>query len=255
MATTPSIKRQGKKRSTTTPKEVSTIESEMAVNFSYNFKIKKPFHFNSNHQDFYDCIKDDETRMVFVDGPAGSAKTYIGTLAALELFKDKKCKQIIYIRSAVESASRSLGSLPGEIDEKFGPYAMPLIEKVTELTDATTAAHLKAGNVLAAIPVNYCRGLTFMDSVVIVDEVQNMTISEITTILTRFGKNCKYVICGDSLQCDIRYGCINKLYDAFDTPDSRNNNIYVFEFGEEDIVRSKILKFITKTLETIPRDY
>jgi len=230
------------------------IESGMAATFSYNFKIKKPFHFNENHKAFYDSIKCDDTNMTFVDGPAGSAKSYIAVLAALELFKDKKIKNIIYIRSVIESASRSIGSLPGEVDDKFLPYAMPLLEKVKEITDDATCLQLKTANIISAIPVNFCRGLTFNDSMVIVDEIQNMTIEEATTILTRFGKNSRYVICGDSKQSDIgKLSCIGKLFTAFDTEISVMNHINVFHFGESEIVRSKILKFITKVIETIPR--
>ena len=233
----------------------NSIENSIEANFVISsFKIKKPFHFNEKHKSFYDCIKDDETNMAFVDGPAGSAKSYIAVLGALELFKEKKIKHITYIRSVIESASRSIGALPGEIDDKFSPYAMPLIEKVKEITDDSTAIILKDGNVISAIPVNFVRGLTFNDSVVIVDEVQNMTLEEIVTILTRFGKNTKYIVCGDSRQADIgKQTCIKKIFEAFDTTESVENNIHVFKFGEAEIVRSKILKFIVKTIETIPK--
>jgi phosphate starvation-inducible PhoH-like protein len=249
--------RKDKKRKATetnTIVDCNGIDTELSANFSYNFKIKKPFYFNTAHKEFYDSIKNENSNMAFVDGPAGSAKSYIAVLAALELFKEKKIKNIIYIRSVIESASRSIGALPGEIDDKFLPYAMPLIEKVKEITDDATCLQLKAANVISAIPVNFCRGLTFNDSVVIVDEIQNMTIEEATTILTRFGKNSKYVICGDSKQSDIgKLSCISKLFAAFDTTESVLNNIVVHHFGESEIVRSKILKFITKVIETIPR--
>jgi len=229
------------------------IEESLQVNWSLSsFKIKKPFHFNEKHKAFYDCIKRDETNMVLVDGPAGSAKSYIGVLAALELLQERKIKNIIYIRSVVESASKSIGALPGEVDDKFMPYAMPLIEKVQEITDTTTSTYLHSLGVLKAIPVNFVRGLTFNDSIVIVDEIQNLTIGEITTILTRFGKNTKYVLCGDSFQADIgKMTCITRIINAFDTQQSRDMHINCFRFGESEIVRSKILKYIVKVLENV----
>lgn len=178
--------------------------------------------------------------------------TYIGILSALELLQERKIKNIIYIRSVVESASKSIGALPGEVDDKFMPYAMPLIEKVQEITDATTSTYLHTLGVLKAIPVNFVRGLTFNDSIVIVDEIQNLTIGEITTILTRFGKNTKYVLCGDSFQADIgKMTCINRIINAFDTQQSRDMYIDCFRFGESEIVRSKILKYIVKVLEKV----
>lgn len=226
------------------------IESGMAATFSYNFKIKKPFHFNENHKGFYDSIKCDDTNMTFVDGPAGSAKSYIAVLAALELFKEKKIKNIIYIRSVIESASRSIGSLPGEVDDKFLPYAMPLLEKVKEITDDATCLQLKTANIISAIPVNFCRGLTFNDSMVIIDEAQNLTKSEIVTILTRFGKNSRYVVCGDLKQSDIgKLSGYKEIYNKFDTLEAAQNHIHIYKFGQSEIVRSKILRFIVSVLE------
>lgn len=229
------------------------IEESLQVNWSLSsFKVKKPFHFNEKHKAVYDCIKQDDTNMVLVDGPAGSAKSYLGVLGALELLQERKIKNIIYIRSVVESASRSIGALPGEVDDKFMPYAMPLIEKVQEITDTTTCAYLQSLGVLKAVPVNFVRGLTFNDAIVIVDEIQNLTIGEITTILTRFGKNTKYVLCGDSFQADIgKMTCISRIMDAFDTQQSVEMNIHCFKFGESEIVRSKILKYIVKVLQKV----
>jgi phosphate starvation-inducible PhoH-like protein len=247
-------KKERKKR-VSTPKsdfvtEDSTIESSIALNFCFNFKIKKPFHFNEAHKAFYDTIKAEDTNMVFVDGPAGSAKSYIAVLAALELFKDKKIKHINYIRSVIESASRSIGALPGEVDDKFLPYAMPCLEKVREITDESTCLQLRNANVISATPVNFVRGLTFNDSIVIVDEAQNLTRSELVTILTRFGKNTKYVICGDLKQSDIgKLSGYSDVYSRFNTESAIRNNIHAFKFGDSEIVRSKILRYIVQVLE------
>ena len=170
---------KARKRKPTGLEEFSEIESSLQNNWLLNFRIKKPFHFNENHKQFYDCLKQDNTNMVFMDGPAGTAKTYIAVLAALELIKEQKTKGITYIRSVIESASRSIGALPGEVDDKFLPYAMPLIEKVKEVTEDSTCAMLQAHNIIHAVPVNFVRGLTFNDSVVIVDEAQNLTYGEL----------------------------------------------------------------------------
>jgi phosphate starvation-inducible PhoH-like protein len=228
----------------------TNIESSIALNFCFNFKVKKPFHFNEAHKAFYNCIKADDTNMAFVDGPAGSAKSYIAVLAALELFKDKKIKHINYIRSVIESASRSIGALPGEVDDKFLPYAMPCLEKIREITDESTCLQLRNANVVSATPVNFVRGLTFNDSVVIVDEAQNLTRSELVTILTRFGKNTKYVICGDLKQSDIgKLSGYPDVYSRFNNTSAVENNIHTFKFGESEIVRSKILRYIVQVLE------
>jgi phosphate starvation-inducible PhoH-like protein len=238
-----------RKRKTAGLEEVSEIEASFQKNWMLDFKIKKPFHFNTNHQQFYNCIKDDDTNMAFVAGPAGSAKSYIAVLAGLELLKEKKITGIIYIRSVIESASRSIGALPGEIDDKFSPYAMPLIEKITEITGTGTCNSLKANNIIQAIPVNFVRGLTFNDALVIVDEAQNNDLDELKVILTRFGKNTKYVICGDKNQSNIKNSGFVNVYNSFNDEESVMNNIHCFEFGESEIVRSKILKFIARKLK------
>jgi phosphate starvation-inducible PhoH-like protein len=226
------------------------IESSIALNWSMDFKIKKPFHFSKKHLSFYEKIKADGTNMTFVNGSAGTAKSYIAVLAALELFKEKKIKNIIYIRSVFESASRSMGALPGEVDDKFLPYAMPLLEKANEITDESTTAQLKSNGILNAIPVNFVRGLTFNDAVVIVDEAQNLTRSELVTILTRFGKNTRYVVCGDLKQSDIgKSSGYYDIFNRFSTEDCENHGIYSFTFGETEIVRSKILRYIVSVLE------
>ena len=104
----------------------------------------------------------------------------------------------------MESATRKLGSLPGEVDEKFKPWSIPLVEKCDELVGKQITEMLFESDYLKSIPVNFLRGSTFANNVVIVDEAQNLEHSELVTILTRFGKNCKLFVIGDSLQSDIQ---------------------------------------------------
>ena len=188
--------------------------------------------------------------MGFVDGPAGSMKTYIAVYAGLELIKQEEFQRMVYIRSVTESAERSLGSLPGEIDDKFSPYAIPLEEKVTEITDSGTYSMLKQKGVVEAIPVNFVRGLTFNNSLVIVDEAQNLSRKELTTILTRFGRNSKYIVIGDSNQADVNKSGYREIFNMFNTKQCKDNDIYSFEFGNSEIARSKILRFICSVLGT-----
>ena len=174
--------------------------------------------------------------------------TYMSVYAALEHLKEGKCEQIIYIRSVVESSSRSLGALPGELDEKFGPYTLPLMDKLAEIVDETSTHALFNQKYIKAIPVNFVRGLTFHDSFVIIDEAQNLTRGELATILTRFGRNSKYIICGDAKQSDIKDSGFEKVFQLFNTEHSIKNNIHCFKFDVDDVVRSPLLKHITQVL-------
>jgi len=217
-----------------------------------NFKIDQKFHFNERHKALVDRAMDDTSQIIFCDGPAGSSKTYCAVFVALTMLKEKKIDEIVYIRSIVESATRKLGSLPGEVDEKFKPWSIPLVEKCDELVGKQVTNMLFDSNYMKCVPVNFLRGSTFTNSVVIVDEAQNLEHSELVTILTRFGKNCKLFVIGDTLQSDIfgKSG-FEKMMNAFDTEDSHANGINAFHLTEEDITRSKLLKFIVKVISTI----
>ena len=233
-------------------REIDDIDLEESFNNNWllNFNIRKPFYFNKLQKEFYYKCRDKDTNMVFVDGPAGSMKTYIAVYTALEQIRDEVVEKLIYIRSVAESAEKSLGALPGEVDDKFSPYAAPLIEKVREITSVSTSQMLMHKGLIEAIPVNFVRGLTFNKSIVIVDEAQNLTKGELTTILTRFGRDSKYIICGDGNQSDINKSGFDDVLERFDNQECEDNNIFAFEFGNSEIARSKILRHICKMLET-----
>ncbi len=243
-------RKQTTRKSKTTSEQCNSIEKSLSFNWSTDFTIKNNFHLNPLHKGFKDCCMADQTKIAFVDGPAGTAKSYLAVLSALQCLKEQKVDSIIYIRSVIESASRSIGALPGEIDDKFGPYAMPLMEKVTEICGDNVAAILKSHDVLSAVPVNFVRGLTFNRAFVIVDEAQNLTKSELVTILTRFGKDTRYAICGDKAQSDIgKLSGFTEIFDAFaGRGDANGQGIYNFKFGQDEIVRSKILRYIVQVL-------
>lgn len=159
-------------------------------------------------------------------------------------------QEVVYIRSIVESASKSMGSLPGEVDDKFLPWTLPLMEKMNELLETSSTNNLFEKGIIKAIPVNYVRGLTFIDSVVIVDEAQNLTFSELTTILTRFGENTKMLVIGDAQQSDINgKSGFKSMYNCFNDEDSEDNGVYCFKLTEQDITRSEILSFLVKKIQ------
>lgn len=232
---------------------ITKIQKNTTKKWVTNYKIQNLFELNEVHNSFLELIMYKDTKMVFANGPAGTAKTYLAVLGALQLLQKGQIENIIYIRSIVESASRSMGSLPGELQEKFHPWSLPLLEKLDEIIGKPAATDLMKNDFVQCLPVNFVRGLTFRNSLVIVDESQNLTKAELTAILTRFGEHTKYVIIGDSLQSDIngKSGYIPVL-NAFNHEICDQNGIHVFQFSENEIVRSKILKLIVNRLATIP---
>ena len=223
-----------------------------SLSWDLDFQINLPFKSNDTHKSFVGMMLKHDTKMVFVDGPAGTAKTYLATYGALCLLKKHAVEEIVYIRSVVESASQKMGSLPGEVDDKFLPWSMPMVEKLDELVGVPARKELVGRLFVNCIPVNYVRGLTFNNSFVIVDEAQNLTKGELITIMTRFGSGSKFVIVGDSKQSDInsRSG-FGPIMRCFEDEESEEKEIYTFEFGEDEIVRSEILKFIVRKLEPL----
>lgn len=221
---------------------------------SNSLGIRNKYQLNDVHKSFLDTCMYEKTKMVLVDGPAGTAKTFLAVYAGLLMLQEKKIKNIVYIRSIVESATKSIGALPGELDEKFKPWSLPLLDKLNELLPPKISNELIDSGIIKCIPVNFVRGLTFHDSLVIIDEFQNLTFEEGVTILTRFGHSSKYIAIGDARQADIgpKSG-FKDLFNAFDDEESVEQNIHTFKFGESEIVRSKILRFIVGKIAKIKR--
>ena len=234
---------------------INNIETTVKKEWYLNYKINNQFKLNEVHNSFMEIMLYKDTKMVFVDGPAGSAKSYLAVYGALQMLLKKQVQQIVYIRSIVESASKSIGSLPGEIGDKFHPWSLPLLEKMDELVGPKISGELMKNNYVKCLPVNFVRGLTFRDSFVIIDESQNLDSKELITILTRFGENSKYVVIGDSFQSDIgSKNGFSKIRNAFDDKESEEKGIHNFLFGPNEVVRSEILKFIVKKLESSPQN-
>lgn len=213
-------------------------------------KLKKPLtifqrEFTKKQQEFINIALDRNTKMVLVSGPAGTAKTYLSIWVGLTLMSEKKLSDLIYIRSAVESSDSKLGFLPGESDEKMQPYLEPMMEKLIELLPKNEIQLLESEERLVGIPIGFLRGLNWNVKYIISDESQNMTQKELITLMTRVGQFSKLMVLGDPMQSDIggKSG-FKKMFDTFNDEESRKNGIFTFEFTEEDIVRSELVKFI-----------
>ena len=211
---------------------------------------KRKFKFSQNQIDFLKLTLKEETKLMFLAGPAGTAKTYMAVYCALQAMIDSDFeKNILYIRSIAESSQRSLGSLPGSIDEKFGVFASPFYDKLEEMLEISDIKLLREKKQFECMPVNFVRGSSWDNSIVIVDEAQNFARNELVTVLTRIGENCKMIICGDIMQSDIKNSGFSNIYNIFEDEKSEEKGIYCIKFGTEDIKRSEILKYIVYKIE------
>jgi phosphate starvation-inducible protein PhoH len=144
-----------------------------------------------------------ENQVVVVTGRAGSGKSLVCAQAALDFLKKKQVNCIYNTRAAVE-VGRSLGFLPGALNEKFDPYMEALVENLSKCcSDKNEVSKLIQDEKVKAIPVQFIRGKT-IDDILIVEEAQNLTKGEMLAILTRLGKTGKIVINGDNEQTDIK---------------------------------------------------
>lgn len=218
-------------------------------------KLKKPVKIrdkvlNEKQQELLKLIKDKDSKMIFISGPAGTSKTFIAVLAALQLLNNKRVSNLYYLRSVVESSAQKMGYLPGDLNTKLDPYIEPLLEKLEEfLSDGDIEMLLSQGHI-DTIPINFLRGRNWNAKFILMDEAQNLTQKELITLITRIGEYSKLILCGDPYQSDIgnKSGFV-EIMNSFDDEESKENGIFKFEFTEEDIVRSGLVKFIVYKLK------
>ncbi len=194
----------------------------------------------------------DNTNIMFVSGPAGSTKTYMAVYAALRHLSAEDDLDMFYVRTVIESADKGLGALPGSVEEKINPYMAPLEDKLIEMLpqNKTVRKELIDSGRIQAMPINFLRGASWKDKVVVADEAQNFTFKELTTLITRLGQNSKLFICGDFMQSDIngKSGYAD-MFNLFKDQESQDNGIHCFSFNKNDILRSELQKYIIGKLE------
>lgn len=201
---------------------------------------------------FSEIAGDKNTNIMFVSGPAGSTKTYMAVYSALRLLQKNEDLDLMYVRTAIESADKGLGALPGTLEEKFNPYMAPLEDKLDEMLPKNVPVKedlIKDGRI-QAMPINFLRGANWINKIVVADESQNFTFQELVTLITRLGDGSKLFICGDVMQSDINgKSGFKKMINLFNDKQSKQKGIHNFEFDESDIFRSEILKYIIYKLK------
>lgn len=237
----------------TAPKRAKRRELEFedltnSLEHNYNkvkFKFKKrDFKFTPKQQELIKTLQDPSTKVVIIEGVAGTSKTLVAVYCGLMALQREEFDKLLYIRSVIESAHKSLGFLPGDLDEKLQVWRAPLDDKLSELIEDKDIPPLVNSDKIEVVPINYVRGASWRDSYIIFDEFQNTLLSEAKTLLTRIGDGSKLILCGDSEQADIKDSGFNKIIEMFSDDESRKKGVVTFKFTEKDIVRSEIVKFI-----------
>ncbi len=198
---------------------------------------------NFMQQTFLDSMK--LNTVLFVKGSAGTGKTFLAAGYAAEQLFFRHVDQIIVSRPNVE-AGPSMGFLPGELEDKFAPYLEPFKDAFQRfLGKGAYEMFLKSERILP-VPIGFMRGRTFDNSIILIDEAQNIEPALMKMILSRIGENSTIIFTGDTSQKDINgnSGLDEAIRIVGPLPD-----VDVLEFRSEDIVRSKMCKSIIMAYE------
>ena len=182
--------------------------------------------------------------VVFGIGPAGTGKTFLAVVLAVQALKEGLVKKIILTRPAVE-AGESLGFLPGDLKEKVDPYLRPVYDALYTIYGAEQTNRLMERGVIEIAPLAYMRGRTLDDAFVILDEAQNTTIAQMKMFLTRLGFGSKMIINGDRTQIDLPKGVKSGLVDA-QSKLKGIDRIQFVTFDAFDVVRHPVVADIIK---------
>lgn len=185
--------------------------------------------------------------MVFAVGPAGTGKTYVSIAIAVRALKKKEIRKIILSRPAVE-AGEKLGFLPGDMKEKIDPYLQPLYDALEEMIPPAKLQEYMDSNIIQIAPLAFMRGRTLNDAVVILDEAQNTTSSQIKMFMTRMGQNTKMIITGDCTQIDLPYSQKSGLIEAMHILGNVDGIAFV-NLDKSDIVRHRLVSQIVAAYE------
>lgn len=195
-----------------------------------------------NQKTFFDYYNNGQTFML-LHGVAGTGKSYIALYKALEEVLDKSSvyDRVIIVRSAVPA--RDIGHLPGDEKEKTEVYKEPYVEICANLFSRSDAfQRLQEQSACHFLITSFLRGVTLDNSIIIVDECQNLCDSEINTIMTRVGNNSKIIFCGDFRQTDLNKKNDMSGLKKFINIAKMMPTFKLIEFSPQDIVRSELVK-------------
>ncbi len=185
--------------------------------------------------------------IVFGIGPAGTGKTYLAVAMALGLLRNREVSRMILSRPAVD-AGESLGFLPGDLMEKVDPYLRPLTDALAEMVTPDKLKSMMEKRIVEITPIAYMRGRTFNNSVIILDEAQNATATQMKMFLTRMGRNSKLIITGDITQIDLPRRTDSGLVQIQEVLKGIQGIAFVY-FDKGDVVRHRLVAEIIDAYE------
>lgn len=223
-------------------REISDILSEVITITARGKQIKSK---TIGQSEYIRAIKDYD--IVFGIGPAGTGKTYLAVVMAVEALRNKLVQKIVLVRPAVE-AGEKLGFLPGDMQDKVNPYLRPLYDGLYDILGVETSSKFMEKEIIEVAPLAYMRGRTLEDSFIILDEAQNTTPDQMKMFLTRIGFGSKAVITGDITQIDLPKGNVSGLINVQGVLNNVEGISFKY-FTEQDVVRHPLVQKIILAYE------
>lgn len=220
------------------------IEKETDYLLNTKFGMKRVNPLTENQHRTFDSYE--QGKNLLLVGSAGTGKTYVALYLALkDVLAKNKYNQVIIVRSTVQS--REQGHMPGDEKQKAAHFEAPYVDIVNDLFERGDAYQImKQKNMIKFMSTSFIRGLTFDNSLIIVDECQSMNFHELDTIMTRCGNDSRIIFCGDMKQDDLKVGTRNRndvsgLRDLIRVS-KQIETFETIEFCIDDIVRSGLVK-------------
>lgn len=212
-----------------------------------NFQIKNKIPLTNKQKCFLQKAHDSKTKCCIIAGVAGTSKTFLGMLLALEKLRDGKIDQIVSFRTTVQAKDSETGFLPGEwIGGKDQFFIGPFEQKLNELLDVESVNEIKKNHLFKFLPTAALRGMSFNRTCIILSEAQNASLSTLIDLICRAGEDSFVIVEGDDLfQNDWGHRSgFAEFVRIFSDYDSSENGVLFERFKEEDIVRSEFVKFV-----------
>jgi phosphate starvation-inducible PhoH-like protein len=226
--------------------KLSEEELEEVQNFVYvNIKCK-----NENQKLVIESIKNNE--ITIVSGLPGTGKTYLACAESLKLIKTKpKYKKILLVKSVIQLPGEELGFLPGDLKDKLDPYMISFIDNFEKIIGESLTNKLRELGLIQIQPLAFVRGRSIDNTIIVVDEAQNISIQNMRTLMTRIGDNSKMVILGDVKQKDIKNPKNSSLEVVIDKFEGIDGFGCVSLRNPDDVVRNPVIKIIERIFEEL----
>lgn len=213
----------------------------------------RSFPWTEKQKVFIEAGIDKCTHYILCEAPPGVGKTLLAVYIGLTLLQQKRISNVYFVRLPQESASKGIGFMPGTTEDKMSAFQMPMVDQLNQLLPPEQIARLFKDGLIQTVPLGFVKGRTFNSSLIIVDEIEDLTVQESLLIMGRLGKFSRMILIGDTDQAHVKNSGFKTVFNLFNDAESRDEGIFCLSFDETDIKRNGILPFVVKRFRQITR--